>query len=207
MSYFLLFPLQIFFLIYLFLFGREATFFLVIDRFNDEASHILSELRSHPKSLFLYLKTAVEVHLHGTLNLSYLRKDDIVNVANCKRVKYQSKGLGAYIERISDFPKFLCSNAVHVTDDMIELYLEVSTFVIHLSPAIFSKCLVSVTPSSLCFQYNLIVYIRKHLISSTQVWRKSEDYKNLYVLVHSLTLLMLSYSVLSLVSWPLFLFR
>lgn len=104
--------------------SREATFFLVIDRFNDEASHILSELRSHPKSLFLYLKTVVEVHLHGTLNLSYLRKDDIVNVANCKRVKYQSKGLGAYIERISDFPKFLCSNAVHVTDDMIELYLE-----------------------------------------------------------------------------------
>lgn len=104
--------------------SREATFFLVIDQFNDEASHILSELRSHPKSLFLYLKTVVEVHLHGTLNLSYLRKDDTLDVANCKWVKYQSKGLGAYIERISDLPKFLSSNAVHVTDDMIELYLE-----------------------------------------------------------------------------------
>lgn len=156
LSYFLAFPFRIFFLIF---FCREATFFLVIDQFNDEASHILSELRSHPKSLFLYLKTVVEVHLHGTLNLSYLRKDDTLDVANCKWVKYQSKGLGAYIERISDLPKFLSSNAVHVTDDMIELYLEVSTFVIHLSLAIFSMCLVSVTPNSLCFHYDLTVYV------------------------------------------------
>ncbi|XP_031251024.1 vacuolar protein sorting-associated protein 8 homolog [Pistacia vera] len=104
--------------------SREGTFFLVIDQFSNEASHILSELRSHPKSLFLYLKTVVEVHLYGTLNLSYLRKDDGIIVANGKRVKCHSKGLEAYMERISDFPKLLCSNPVHVTDDMIELYLE-----------------------------------------------------------------------------------
>lgn len=106
---------------------REGTFFLVIDQFSNEASQILSELHSHPKSLFLYLKTVVEVHLYGTLNLSYLRKDDGMFVANGKRVKFHSRGLEAYMERISDFPKLLRSNPVHVTDDMIELYLEVSS--------------------------------------------------------------------------------
>ncbi|TXG63103.1 hypothetical protein EZV62_010097 [Acer yangbiense] len=104
--------------------SREGTFFLVIDQFNNEASHILSELSSHPKSLFLYLKTVFEVHLHGTLNLSCLRKDDIMNIANGKRVKNESKGPEAYISRISDFPKLLRSNPVQVTDDMIEQYLE-----------------------------------------------------------------------------------
>lgn len=42
-------------------------------------------------------------------------------------MKDKSEGLEAYLERISDFPKFLRNNPVHVTDDMIELYLEVST--------------------------------------------------------------------------------
>ncbi|KAK1559936.1 hypothetical protein Q3G72_020158 [Acer saccharum] len=104
--------------------SREGTFFLVIDQFNNEASHILSELSSHPKSLFLYLKTVFEVHLYGTLNLSCLRKDDIMNIANGKRVKNESKGPEAYISRVSDFPKLLRSNPVQVTDDMIEQYLE-----------------------------------------------------------------------------------
>ncbi|KAL5792140.1 hypothetical protein ACOSP7_000734 [Xanthoceras sorbifolium] len=104
--------------------SREGTFFLVIDQFNNDASNILSELSSHPKSLFLYLKTVFEAHLYGALNLSYLRKDDVINIANGKRVKDDSKGLEAYISRISDFPKFLRSNPVHVTDDMIEQYLE-----------------------------------------------------------------------------------
>ncbi|KAK3004785.1 hypothetical protein RJ639_020124, partial [Escallonia herrerae] len=39
---------------------REATFFLVLDHFNGDSQHILSELHSHPESLFLYLKTVVE---------------------------------------------------------------------------------------------------------------------------------------------------
>lgn len=95
---------------------------MVIDHFTiEEGSHILSKLRSHPKSLFLYLKTVIEVHLSGTLDFSSLRKDDLV------RVKDQSKAVEAYLERISDFPKLLRSNPVNVTDDMIELYLEVST--------------------------------------------------------------------------------
>ncbi|KAL5572209.1 hypothetical protein UlMin_021806 [Ulmus minor] len=98
--------------------NREGTFFLVTDHFSNEGSHILSELRSHPKSLFLYLKTAVEVHLSGTLNFDNLKKDDLMSVNNT------SEGLEAYLERISEFPKFLRNNPVHVTDDMTELYLE-----------------------------------------------------------------------------------
>lgn len=113
-------------MLFLFFFS-EGTFFLVVDQFNNEASHILSELSSNPNSLFLYLKTVFEVHLYGTLNLSCLRKDDIMNVANGKRVTNESKGPEAYISRISDFPKLLRSNPVQVTDDMIEQYLEVST--------------------------------------------------------------------------------
>lgn len=115
-----------------FTFFREGTFFLVIDQFNDEASEILSGLRSHPKSLFLYLKTVFEVHLYGTFDLSYVRNDDI-NGANGKRVKNVSKGLEAYISRVTDFPKMLRSNPIHVTDDMIEQYLEVSAAIVRLA--------------------------------------------------------------------------
>lgn len=102
---------------------------MIIDHFSGESPHILSELRSHPKSLFLYLKTIIEVHLSGTLNFSYLRKDYNVEVFNGRRMKDQSKGLEAYLERISGFPKLMRNNPVHVTDDMIELYFEVSAFI------------------------------------------------------------------------------
>ncbi|KAG6667166.1 vacuolar protein sorting-associated protein 8 homolog isoform X1 [Carya illinoinensis] len=104
--------------------SREATFFLVIDHFNNESSHILSELRSHPRSLFLYLKTVIEVHLSGTLDFSNLRGDDIVDSSDARRMKDQSKGLEDYLDKVSNFPKFLRNNPVEVTDEMIELYLE-----------------------------------------------------------------------------------
>ncbi|XP_061961114.1 uncharacterized protein LOC133681927 [Populus nigra] len=104
--------------------SREGTFFLVTDHFRAESPHILSELRSHPQSLFLYLKTVIEVHLSGTLDFSNLKKADDIDVADGRRVKDQSKGLTAYLERISDFPKFMRNNPVHVNDDMIELYFE-----------------------------------------------------------------------------------
>lgn len=109
-------------------FCREAAFFLVIHHFSRECQHILSELRSHPKSLFLYLKTIFEVHLAGTLNFSCLTKDETMGFRIGRKVRDQS--VEAYLERISDFPKFLRSNPVLVTDEMIELYLEVnaSTF-------------------------------------------------------------------------------
>lgn len=98
-----------------------------MDQFNKESPHILSELRSHPKSLFLYLKTVTEVHLSGTLNFSCLQNDDTMDASCGRWVKNQLYGLEAYLERILDFPKLLLNNPVHVTDEMIELYLEVST--------------------------------------------------------------------------------
>ncbi|KAK8509712.1 hypothetical protein V6N13_093565 [Hibiscus sabdariffa] len=104
--------------------SRGETFFLVVDHFNDESPRILSELKSHPKSLFLYLKTVIEVHLSGTLDFSYLREEKIVDVLSGKRGKDSEKILEAYLERMSNFPKFLRNNPPHVTDDMIELYLE-----------------------------------------------------------------------------------
>lgn len=104
--------------------SREGTFFLVLDHFNKESLHILSELNASPKSLFLYSKTMIEVHLSGTLNFSTLSKDDNVEVLCGRRVKDQSDRLEAYLKRISDFQKLLRNNPVHVTDEMIEIYFE-----------------------------------------------------------------------------------
>lgn len=94
---------------------------MVIDQFNNEVSHILTELQAHPKSLFLYLKTVIEVHLSGSINFDYLTKECTIRITD----KYEE--VEAYLKRLSDLPKFLRNNPVHVTDDMIELYLEVST--------------------------------------------------------------------------------
>lgn len=87
---------------------------------SEEGSHILSELRSHPRSLFLYLKTVIEVHLSGTLDFSSLRNNNLMGV------KEQTKAVEAFLERISNFPQLLLDSPINVTDDMIELYLEVS---------------------------------------------------------------------------------
>lgn len=101
---------------------RESAFFLVIDHFNNEESNILSELRSHPRSLFLYLKTFIEAYFSGTLNFNLVTEDNIIST------KDKSDGLEAYLDKIANFPKFLSNNPIHITDDMIELYLEVSTW-------------------------------------------------------------------------------
>lgn len=104
--------------------NRECTFHLIFDHFNKENGNILSELQSNEKSLFLYLKTLVEVHLSGTLNFSCTRTDDVVDGRCGGRVKHGQNWLEAYLERISEFPKILRNRPVEVTDDMIELYLE-----------------------------------------------------------------------------------
>ena len=145
-------------LMHLFILCREGTFLLFIGHFNKEGLHILSELRSHPRSQFLYLKTVIEVHLSGTLNFSSLRRDDFVDPSVGIRLKDQSKGLEAYLEKISDFPKLIRNDPVEVTDDMIELYLEVSTFTtifiiqarIHFTPFKF-RLLVILVPIVLLF--------------------------------------------------------
>ncbi|KAI4355307.1 hypothetical protein L6164_004095 [Bauhinia variegata] len=104
--------------------SREGAFHMVISHFIDENSRIISELHSHPRSLFLYLKTLIEVHLSGTLDFSKLRKDSIMNVPNGTCVKDHAQGLDAYLENISNFPKYIRESPLHVTDDLIELYLE-----------------------------------------------------------------------------------
>ncbi|CAK9319230.1 unnamed protein product [Citrullus colocynthis] len=102
----------------LFNLNRGAAFFLVIDHFNNDISDILSQLHNHPRSLFLYLKTLIEVHLSGSLDISCLKKDDNLEV------NYSTKGLDGYLQKLSDFPKYLSNNPVDVTDDIIELYVE-----------------------------------------------------------------------------------
>lgn len=79
---------------------RENAFFLVIYHFNNEESNILYELRSHPRSLFLHLKTAIEAYLSGTLNFNILANDNIISR------KDQSDGLEGYLDKIANFQSF-----------------------------------------------------------------------------------------------------
>ncbi|KAK7292879.1 hypothetical protein RJT34_15734 [Clitoria ternatea] len=104
--------------------SREGAFHMVISHFSDESSRIITELHSHPRSRFLYLKTLIELHLFGTLDLSNLRKDDSLNPFNGKQVKDYPQGVGDYLENISNFPKYMRENPSHVPDDLVELYLE-----------------------------------------------------------------------------------
>uniref|UniRef100_A0A0E0CER7 Uncharacterized protein n=1 Tax=Oryza meridionalis TaxID=40149 RepID=A0A0E0CER7_9ORYZ len=100
--------------------SRECAFVLVIDHFHDEIQKILSELHSDHHSLFLFLKTAIEVHLSGKLNFSELnaRKNSTVEL------QYSSRELESYIQRLSNLPKLLDRNPVIMTDEIVELYLE-----------------------------------------------------------------------------------
>ncbi|TKY64154.1 Vacuolar protein sorting-associated protein 8-like [Spatholobus suberectus] len=104
--------------------SREGAFHMVISHFSDESSRIITDLHSHPRSLFLYLKTLIELHLFGTLDLSNLRKDDTTNPLNGRQVKDHPQGVKDYLENISNFPKYMRENPIHVPDDLIELYLE-----------------------------------------------------------------------------------
>ncbi|KAK3007531.1 hypothetical protein RJ639_013239, partial [Escallonia herrerae] len=89
-----------------------------------EIVNTLSELHSHPESLFLYLKTVVEVHSSGTLSFSSLRKIDTLDVLGGRSARDKFDRIEAYLKRISEFPKFLRNHSVDITDEMIELYLE-----------------------------------------------------------------------------------
>ncbi|KAL9252916.1 Vacuolar protein sorting-associated protein 8-like protein [Drosera capensis] len=103
---------------------RECTFFLVIDRFVEDIGQILSVLQSHPESLFLYLKTMVEVHLNGTLDFNFLKKDDTVDYSFQRSIRGHQMELQTYFERVADFPKLVRSTPIEVTDDITELYLK-----------------------------------------------------------------------------------
>ncbi|KAI3974389.1 hypothetical protein MKX01_031058 [Papaver californicum] len=102
--------------------SREGAFFLVVDHFSRESERILSELRPHSESLFLYLKTTIEAHLSGKLDFSFLEKSYILDVP-CGRIGKEQMA-EAYLKKISDLPKLLQHNPVNITDDVVELYLE-----------------------------------------------------------------------------------
>ncbi|XP_020519433.1 uncharacterized protein LOC18428491 isoform X2 [Amborella trichopoda] len=105
--------------------SREGAFFFIIEHFSKESDQILFQLRSHPRSLFLYLKTVIDVHLSGSLNVSALRKGHVLDPPlGLKTVSDHSKDIEAYLERVSNLPKMLRQNSVQVTDEMAELYLE-----------------------------------------------------------------------------------
>ncbi|KAL0413068.1 UNVERIFIED_CONTAM: Vacuolar protein sorting-associated protein 8 [Sesamum radiatum] len=108
----------------LFKLSREATYILIIDHFSGRAQYIFSELRSHPESLFLYLKTVNEVHTTGNLNLSCLEKVEVVDFPNARRAEQQSTGVQAYLKTVSSSLKLLHNNQVNMTDEMTELYFE-----------------------------------------------------------------------------------
>ncbi|WVZ90880.1 hypothetical protein U9M48_037136 [Paspalum notatum var. saurae] len=99
--------------------SRECAFVLVIDHFCDEIQQILAELHSDRHSLFLFLKTAIEVHLSGKLDFSEL------SVRNNQTVElqYSSTDLEDYQQRLSNLSK-LGHNPVYLDDELVELYLE-----------------------------------------------------------------------------------
>lgn len=87
---------------------------------------MFSELQSHPESLFLFMKTLVEVHTTGNLQFSCLIKDGSVTFPKGRRARYQSDRVKIYLEGLSDFAKLLRSNPIQLTDEMTELYFEVN---------------------------------------------------------------------------------
>lgn len=106
-------------------FCRQGAFFLIIDNLKDNITHIQEQLHSHPRSLFLYLKTVIEVHLSGSLDFSRLRNHEAVDNPGENIRRNIPKEAEIYLEGLNGFPKFIQDNPVNVTDDMIELYLEV----------------------------------------------------------------------------------
>ncbi|KAJ8566117.1 hypothetical protein K7X08_030594 [Anisodus acutangulus] len=102
--------------------NREGTFFLIVNHFGEESDYILSQLRSYPESLFLYLKTLIEVHSTGTLNFSSLRKDNASDFPWGRKKKHMSSEVN--LETLSDLPKLLQNYPIHITDEMTELYIE-----------------------------------------------------------------------------------
>jgi hypothetical protein len=111
----------------LFSFCREATFLLVVEHFKKENEQIMSGLRPHPKSLFLYLKTIIGVHSNGILEYptAPLEGNSEISLFGMRGLD-QSRELKDYLDRISTLPELLRRDGIEVTDEMAELYLEVS---------------------------------------------------------------------------------
>lgn len=105
--------------------SREATFLLVLEHFKKENEQIMSGLRPHPKSLFLYLKTIIGVHSNGILEYptAPLEGNSEISLFGMRGLD-QSRELKDYLDRISTLPEVLRRDGIEVTDEMAELYLE-----------------------------------------------------------------------------------
>lgn len=105
--------------------NRESTFLLVFEHFKKENEQIMSGLRSHPKSLFLYLKTIIGVHSNGILQypMAPLEGNSEISLFGMRGLD-QSRELQDYLDRISTLPELLRRDGIEVTDEMAELYLE-----------------------------------------------------------------------------------
>uniref|UniRef100_A0A453SZ63 Vacuolar protein sorting-associated protein 8 central domain-containing protein n=1 Tax=Aegilops tauschii subsp. strangulata TaxID=200361 RepID=A0A453SZ63_AEGTS len=97
--------------------SRECAFVLFLDHFQNQIQQIFSKLPSDSRSHFLFLKTAMEVHLSGKLDFSALTGNEIV-----ERL-YFSGELEDYLQRLSNSPKFDC-NLVSMIDELFEPYLK-----------------------------------------------------------------------------------
>lgn len=101
--------------------SRECTFFLVIDRLGSESQNILSQLHSHPQSLFLFLKTVIDFNISGTLKFPV---PEAAGVSSSPKARDSPIEITEYLDKISNFPKLLHHDTIQVTDEMAELYLE-----------------------------------------------------------------------------------
>ncbi|XP_057533278.1 uncharacterized protein LOC130811119 isoform X2 [Amaranthus tricolor] len=103
--------------------SRECTFCLVSYHLSNDREHVLSKLRSTPRSLFLYLKTLFEVYLSGTLDFSCVKVENVIDGSWGRQNNWENS-LNSYLARVQEFPKFICNKPIEVTDDIVELYLE-----------------------------------------------------------------------------------
>jgi len=58
--------------------------------------------------------------------MSCFKKGDNVDIPNVRMDEGQHSRIEAFLQRISDFPNLMRKNPVHVTDKIIEQYLEVN---------------------------------------------------------------------------------
>ncbi|XP_075484312.1 uncharacterized protein LOC142524290 [Primulina tabacum] len=104
--------------------SREGAHFLITDQLSGKSQQILSDLHSQQESLFLYLKTVIEIQTTGSLDLSCLKKADVSDIPNARRAHKKSIDVEAYLVAMSNSLNHLRNNEVHVTDEMTELYFE-----------------------------------------------------------------------------------
>ncbi|XP_073130734.1 uncharacterized protein [Henckelia pumila] len=104
--------------------SREGAYFLITDQLSGKSQQILSDLHSQRESLFLYLKTVVEIQTTGTLNLSCLKNADVSDIPNARKAHKQPMDVEAYLVAISNSLNHLRNNELHVTNEMTELYFE-----------------------------------------------------------------------------------